>query len=135
MIKPPRLRPGDTVGVIAPGGAVYDRAAHDRGVSALEALGYHHYVGKPDVDDAQLYENGVDRIYDTYGNEKEYRKVDTRVEKLADKLVKTETKGRWFEMASKESKTQSRYLTLQERKVLSLYAEATRMRRLHLNSA
>jgi DNA-binding NarL/FixJ family response regulator len=30
---------------------------------------------------------------------------------------------RWFEMASKESKTQSRHLTSQERKVLSLYAE------------
>lgn len=59
----------------------------------VEALGYHHYIGRPDVDDTQLYEHGVDRIYDTYGNEKEYREVDRRVEKLADKLGETETKG------------------------------------------
>ena len=46
MIKPPRLRPGDTVAVIAPGGLVHDRAAHDRGVSALEALGYRVRLGE-----------------------------------------------------------------------------------------
>jgi muramoyltetrapeptide carboxypeptidase len=45
MIKPPRLRSGDTVAVIAPGGVVHDRAAHDRGVSALEALGYRVRLG------------------------------------------------------------------------------------------
>ena len=46
MIKPPRLRPGDTVAVIAPGGVVHDRAAHDRSVSALEALGYRVRLGQ-----------------------------------------------------------------------------------------
>lgn len=40
MTKPPRLRHGDTVGVIAPGGAVVNRPALERGVAALEALGY-----------------------------------------------------------------------------------------------
>jgi muramoyltetrapeptide carboxypeptidase len=40
MTKPPRLRPGDTVGVIAPGGVVRDRAGLDRGIAALERLGY-----------------------------------------------------------------------------------------------
>ena len=59
----------------------------------VEALGYHHYVGRPDADDAQLYEHGIDRIYDTFGNEKEYRVVDRRVEKLADKLAELETRG------------------------------------------
>jgi deoxyhypusine synthase len=59
----------------------------------VESLGYHHYIGRPDIDDTQLYKHGIDRIYDTYGNEKEYRAVDRRVEKLADKLVETEPKG------------------------------------------
>jgi muramoyltetrapeptide carboxypeptidase len=45
MIKPPRLRNGDTVGVVAPGGAVIDREALDRGVSALETLGHPVRVG------------------------------------------------------------------------------------------
>ncbi len=40
MTKPPRLRRGDTIGVVAPGGAVVDQAALDRGVAALEAHGF-----------------------------------------------------------------------------------------------
>jgi deoxyhypusine synthase len=59
----------------------------------VEALGYHHYIGRPDIDDTELYKHGIDRIYDTYGNEKEYRAVDRRVEKLADKLAKMEHRG------------------------------------------
>lgn len=45
MTKPPRLRRGDTIGVVAPGGAVVDRAALERGVGALEALGYRVVLG------------------------------------------------------------------------------------------
>jgi len=59
----------------------------------VEALGYHHYIGRPDVDDTQLYEHGIDRIYDTFGNEEEYRTVDRGVESLADRLAESEPKG------------------------------------------
>ena len=39
LLKPPPLRPGDTIGVVAPAGAVYqDRLA--KGVRALEARGF-----------------------------------------------------------------------------------------------
>jgi len=34
-----------------------------------EALGTRHYVGSPDVDDRQLDELDIDRIYDTYAND------------------------------------------------------------------
>ncbi|MGH7841588.1 MAG: LD-carboxypeptidase, partial [Candidatus Binataceae bacterium] len=39
IIKPPALRPGDTVGVVAPAATV-ERAHLERGVSALTAMGY-----------------------------------------------------------------------------------------------
>lgn len=59
----------------------------------VEALGSHHYVGRPDVDDTQLYKHGIDRIYDTFANEKEYRAIDRKVEKLADNLAETIDSG------------------------------------------
>lgn len=39
IIKPPALRPGDTVGIVAPAAAV-ERAHLERGVAALTAIGY-----------------------------------------------------------------------------------------------
>jgi deoxyhypusine synthase len=59
----------------------------------VEAMGFHHYLGRPDIDDIELYRHGIDRIYDTYANEKEYRRVDRRVERMADRLARTETTG------------------------------------------
>ncbi len=41
-----------------------------------ETLGYHHYLGSPVVDDRQLYELNIDRIYDTYVDEREFEKID-----------------------------------------------------------
>jgi len=59
----------------------------------VEALGYHHYIGRPDIDDTQLYKHGIDRIYDTFANEKEYRTIDQRVQGLAHRLAESEPKG------------------------------------------
>jgi len=53
----------------------------------VEAFGYHHYKGSPTVDDAELYRHGIDRIYDTYASEDEYRLVDDRIKSLADKIL------------------------------------------------
>ncbi len=39
IIKPPRLKQGDTVGVVAPAGA-FERDPFDRGVAALETMGF-----------------------------------------------------------------------------------------------
>lgn len=41
-----------------------------------ESLGHHHYLGSHAVDDEDLFKHGVDRIYDTYADEKEFEKLD-----------------------------------------------------------
>ena len=56
----------------------------------VEALGVHHYIGSPNVNDRDLYESGVDRIYDVFADEKKFREVDNKIMRLADEIVKTE---------------------------------------------
>lgn len=46
IIKPPRLQPGDTLGVIAPGSPVFEPGEIREGVRALEALGFRVKIGK-----------------------------------------------------------------------------------------
>jgi muramoyltetrapeptide carboxypeptidase len=45
MIAPPRLRPGETVGVVAPSGPVLQRQLRD-GLRALERAGFHVALGR-----------------------------------------------------------------------------------------
>lgn len=45
-IKPRRLKPGDTIGVIAPASAPQDPTMIDKGKIALEEMGYHVVLGK-----------------------------------------------------------------------------------------
>lgn len=58
MLRPPRLRRGDTIGVVAPAGAV-DGAAVDRGVAILEAAGFRVRLGAA-VCDRHRYLAGCD---------------------------------------------------------------------------
>lgn len=51
-----------------------------------QARGYGHYVGSPDVDDAELRELLIDRIYDTYVDEEKFMETDTWLGYLADEL-------------------------------------------------
>jgi len=41
-----------------------------------ETLGTPHYMGTPDADDERLFENGLDRVYDTYADEREFEEID-----------------------------------------------------------
>lgn len=41
-----------------------------------ETLGRYHYIGSPHADDTALYEHRVDRIYDTFADEMQFRKTD-----------------------------------------------------------
>ena len=41
-----------------------------------ESLGHHHFLGSPEVDDEELFEHNLDRIYDTYADEREFEKLD-----------------------------------------------------------
>jgi len=52
----------------------------------FEALGFKHYIGSPDVDDNELRELHIDRIYDTFIDEDELRICDHTVTEIADSL-------------------------------------------------
>lgn len=41
-----------------------------------ETLGTPHYMGSPDADDEALFDHGLDRVYDTYADEREFEKID-----------------------------------------------------------
>ena len=52
----------------------------------FEALGFKHYLGTPFVNDDELRELHIDRIYDTFIDEDELRICDNNVKKIADSL-------------------------------------------------
>lgn len=52
----------------------------------FEALGFRHYRGDSTADDGQLRELYIDRIYDTYIDEKELQACDQAVKGIADTL-------------------------------------------------
>ena len=41
-----------------------------------ESLGHYHFLGSPDADDEELFGHNLDRIYDTYADEREFAKLD-----------------------------------------------------------
>jgi deoxyhypusine synthase len=49
-----------------------------------ETLGTPHYMGTPNVDDEELFEEGLDRVYDTYADEREFEKIDVWIGKWAN---------------------------------------------------
>jgi deoxyhypusine synthase len=52
----------------------------------FEGLGFRHYKGSPFVNDAELRELMIDRIYDTYIDEEELRICDETIAKIANSL-------------------------------------------------
>jgi deoxyhypusine synthase len=52
----------------------------------FEALGFKHYKGSPFVDDNQMRDLHIDRIYDTFINEDELKECDLSITKIADSL-------------------------------------------------
>ena len=65
--------------VVATGASIID-------MDFFEALGFRHYQGSQFQDDAQLRENYIDRIYDTYIDEEELQKCDKTICDIADAL-------------------------------------------------
>ncbi|MBI2140320.1 deoxyhypusine synthase, partial [Candidatus Woesearchaeota archaeon] len=84
----------------------------------LEALGYHHYQGTPDVDDKQLRSLLIDRIYDTYIDEKDLQECDAAIAKIADALEPKPYSSREF------IREMGRYLTKNAKKKDSLVQAA-----------
>ena len=52
----------------------------------FEALGFKHYMGSPFVNDMELSELAIDRIYDTYIDENQLRICDMTIAKIADSM-------------------------------------------------
>jgi deoxyhypusine synthase len=52
----------------------------------LEALGYHYYQGTQLADDEELLRLKIDRFYDVYADEMEYRKLENTIKKFASGL-------------------------------------------------
>ncbi len=53
---------------------------------AHESLGRFHWMGSPQVDDCLLKEKGIDRIYDTFALEEEFRQADVYIANFTAKL-------------------------------------------------
>ncbi len=52
----------------------------------LEALGYHYYQGTQLADDEELLKLKIDRFYDVYADEMEYRRLENTIKKFAGGL-------------------------------------------------
>jgi len=48
-----------------------------------EHCGVRHYIGHHHVDDTELFEKGIDRIYDVFAYEEQFRKVDNIIAEFA----------------------------------------------------
>lgn len=55
----------------------------------VEALGFHHYQGKADVNDAELHKKNYDRIYESYMPNEVYEKLEDFFEKNFEEISKT----------------------------------------------
>ncbi len=62
----------------------------------FEGLGFKHYIGSPAVDDNQMREMRIDRIYDTFIDEDELRVCDETIGKIADSLESRPYSSREF---------------------------------------
>jgi deoxyhypusine synthase len=52
-----------------------------------ETLGTPHYMGSPDADDERLFEQGLDRVYDTYADEREFEEIDRWIGQWANSAL------------------------------------------------
>ena len=65
--------------VVATGASIVD-------MDFFEAIGFKHYKGSTQIDDGVLREAYVDRIYDTFIDERELQECDGQVKIIADQL-------------------------------------------------
>jgi deoxyhypusine synthase len=62
----------------------------------FEGLGFRHYIGSPFVDDNEMRELMIDRIYDTFIDEEELRECDMTIANICDSLYKKPYSSREF---------------------------------------
>jgi len=97
--------------VVASGASIVD-------MDFFEAIGFKHYKGSPYVDDNQLRDLYIDRIYDTYIDEEELQICDNTIKNIADGLPAGVYSSRAF------IKEMGRYLQMHGKKKDSLVLAA-----------
>jgi deoxyhypusine synthase len=75
--------------IVATGASIVD-------MDFFEALGFRHYQGSQFQDDTQLRENYIDRIYDTYIDEKDLQACDKTICEIANSLEPSSYSSREF---------------------------------------
>ena len=88
--------------IVATGASIID-------MDFFEALGFKHYQGSQYQDDAQLRENYIDRIYDTYIDEEQLQVCDKTICDIADSLkTKSYTSREFIKEIGKYLKTNAK---------------------------
>lgn len=93
--------------IVATGASIVD-------MDFFEALGYKHYKGTPFVDDNNLRDLYIDRIYDTFIDEEELQACDKTTKEIADQLERRPYSSREF------IREMGKYLTTHSKKKDSL---------------
>lgn len=97
--------------IVATGASIVD-------MDFFEALGFKHYRGTPYVDDNELRDNYIDRIYDTFIDEESLKHCDGTITKIADSLEPRPYSSREF------IKEMGKYLVKNSKKKNSLVQTA-----------
>jgi len=71
-----------------------DRGQHFHDV--CEHVGVCHYLGHHNVNDSELYEKGIDRIYDVFAYEEDFRRVDRGIANFAERIAPYRGSSREF---------------------------------------
>lgn len=61
-----------------------------------EHVGVCHYLGHHNVNDSELYEKGIDRIYDVFAYEEDFRRVDRGIANFAERIAPYRGSSREF---------------------------------------
>jgi len=61
-----------------------------------EHTGVHHYLGHHNADDCELYRKGIDRIYDVFAFEEEFRSVDREIARWSETIAPFRGSSREF---------------------------------------
>ncbi len=97
--------------IVATGASIVD-------MDFFEALGFKHYKGTPYVNDHELRDRYIDRIYDTFIDEEQLQECDKTITKIADTLEPRPYSSREF------IKEMGRWLTKNSKKKDSLVQAA-----------
>lgn len=62
----------------------------------FEGMGYKHYIGRQDINDNNLREMYIDRIYDTFIDEEDLQKCDHAIKEIADSMPHGQYSSREF---------------------------------------